>query len=189
MQWAGDELQRFYVYNVRTREAATVKLYETTVGNSAVDISATDMVWSEYQMGENDRLTGTLKRVLFEGDSYKYDTINLHMNVFEPRTNGKDIAFSTSRDIMDGDLMLSVGGNPPAKIAENVLNYDMGTNFVAYTKDDKIHVCFTDQQKTMVLTSDIAKNQLVSVNGSAITYYDVTDGVLVDEVVMYATIE
>jgi len=189
MQWAGDELQRLYVYDVNKREATTLKLFETDIGNSSADISATDMVWSEYKREDNGRISGALKRIVFEGDSYKYDNINLNMNVFEPKTNGKDIVFSTSSDLLGGDLMLSVGGNPPTKIAEDVLNYDLGTNFVAYTKDDKIHVCFTDQQKTLVLTSDISKNQLVSVNGNMITYYDVTDGVLTDEVVMYASIE
>ncbi len=189
MQWAGDALQRFYVYNVRTREAVTVKLYETEIGNSATDVSASDIVWSEYKQESSGRVSGTLKRIVLEDGTSRYEHYNFGDNVFEPKTNGKDIVYATDKNITGGDLMLSVGGGQPVKIAENVLNYDLGDTFVAYTKDDKIHVCFTNQQKTLVLTSDIAKNLLVSTNGNGITFYDITDGVLVDEVVMYATIE
>jgi hypothetical protein len=63
MQWAGDELQRLYVYNVRTREAVTVKLFDTGVGNSAADVSGSDIVWSEYSEGQSGGVSGTLKRI------------------------------------------------------------------------------------------------------------------------------
>ncbi len=186
MQWAGDNTQRLYVYNVRTQEAATVKLYEDTVtGNSAADISATDMVWSVYSIGKNNKLHTELKRIVFDGDTSRYDNYELGVDVFEPKTNGKDVVFATASDITSGDLMLSTGGSEPVKIAERVLNYVVGDGFVAYTKDDKIHVCYTNQMKTVVLTPDISKNLLASVNGKAIVYYDITDGVLSDEVVMY----
>lgn len=188
MQWAGDTTQRLYVYNVNTREAATVRLYETKLGNSSADISRHDLVWSEY--GEEDiGVSATLKRIVFNGEGKaQYDNYELRMNVFEPKTNGKDIVFATRRDILSGDLMLSTGGSEPIKIAENVLNYDIGDNFVAYTKDDKIYICYTDRQEVLELTSDITKNILVSVNGNGLTFYDVTDGVSVDEVVMYTYI-
>lgn len=187
-QWAGDSMQRLYLYNVKTREAVTIKLYESTVGNSPADISQTDLVWSEYKLEQNGRLSSSLKRIVFDNGIYKYDDLNFHMNVFTPKTNGKDIAFSTSIN-PGGDLMLSVGGNPPTKIAENVLNYELGDNFLVYTKDDKIHICFTDQQRNMVLTSEISKNLLSNASGNQIVFYDVTDGISSDEVVMYADID
>lgn len=192
MQWAGPELQRLYVYNVRTHEEATVRLYEGALGNSASDISTKDMVWSEYKDEGAGLVSGKLKRIAFSGDDSYFENFDFGNDVFEPKTNGKDIVYKTTRNISGtdaGDLMLSTGGGAPAKIAENVLNYDIGDNFVAYTKDDTIFICFTDQQKTVPLTSEISKNLLVSVNGNALTYYDITDGVLVDEVVMYATVE
>lgn len=188
MQWAGDSLQRLYLYNLKTREAVTIKLYKNTEGNSPAVISGRDLVWSEYKREQNGRLTGTLKRIVFDNGVYRYDDLNFHMNVFSPKTNGKDIAFSTSLN-PGGDLMLSVGGNPPTKIAENVLNYALGDNFLVYTKDEKIHICFTDQQRNLVLTSDISKNLLSNACDNQIVFYDITDGVSNDEVVMYAQID
>lgn len=188
MQWAGDSLQRLYLYNLKTREAVTVKLYESTEGNSPADVSQNDLVWSEYKREQNGRLGSTLKRIVFDNGIYRYDDLNFHMNAYLPKTNGKDIAFSTSIN-PGGDLMLSVGGNPPTKIADDVLNYDLGDNFLVYTKDEKIHICFTDQQRNMVLTSEISKNLLSNASGNQIVFYDVTDGVSSDEVVMYAEID
>ncbi len=188
MQWAGDAVQRLYVYNMRTREAVTVKVFDTKIGNSAADVSASDIVWSEYKMDSSGQVTGTLKRiVLGDGSSY-YENYNLGDKVFEPKTNGKDIVFATDRDITGGALMLSTGGGEPFMIAEGVLNYDVGDGYVAYTKDDKVYICYTNQQNTYPLTSDITKSLMVSVNGKGITFYDITDGSL-DEVVKYAQVE
>ena len=186
MQWAGDTTQRLYVYNIKTREASTVKLYETNIGNSAVSISANDMVWAEY----GDDGTGTLKRIAFGADgTSKYENYDFGTAVYNPKTNGKDIVFATSKDIINGSLMLSVGGGTPVKIAENVLNYGIGSNFVVYTKDQKINVCYTDAQRTQVLTADISKNMLGSVNNNAVCYYDVTDNQVADEVVWYVYLD
>ncbi len=188
MQWAGDTRQRLYAYNVATREAVTIRLFDTEVGNSAADVSDTDMVWSEYK-SDAGKKSAALKRIVFSEGSSQFENYDIGDDVYEPKTNGKDIVFATTHDITSGDLMLSTGGSEPVKIAENVLNYDVGDNFVAYTKNDTVYVSFTDQQKTVAVTSEIAKTLLVGVDGNALVYYDITDGILTDEVVMYVTIE
>ncbi|MDL2238372.1 hypothetical protein LJC56_11215 [Christensenellaceae bacterium OttesenSCG-928-K19] len=188
MQWAGDTTQRLYAYNIKTREAVTIRLFDTETGNSAADVSATDLVWSEYRP-DGGGTSATLKRIVFSGDTSRFENYDLGTDVYEPKTNGKDIVFATTRDITSGNLMLSTGGSEPVKIAENVLNYDLGDNFVAYTKDDTIYISYTNQQKTVAITTEITKNLLVSVTGNGITYYDITDGILTDEVVMYTFVK
>ena len=188
MQWAGESLQRLYVYNINTREAVTVKLLESEVGNSAADISTSDMVWSEYQKNDSG-VTGSLKRIVFENGNSRYENYDFGMDVFEPKTNGKDIAFSTAYNISSGSLMLSAGGGDPMKIADNVLNYDIGDGFVVYTKDEMVFICFTNQQKIEETRPPISKNLLMGANGNGFVFYDVTDSELVLDVVMYAYVE
>jgi hypothetical protein len=182
MQWAGDAAQRLYLYDITTREEATIKLFETEIGNSAADISMDDMVWSEY--GSDG--SGTFKRIVFEGDTSRYENYEFGNKVFEPKTNGKDVIFATERDIVSGSLMLSTNGGSPVKIAENVINYDLGNGYIAYTKEDKVYVHYTNAQDAIVMTSDIAQNILASVSGNVFCYYDITDIDLLDEVVLYA---
>lgn len=186
MQWAGDTTQRLYVYDLSTREASTVKLYEnTTTGNSAASISGSDLVWAEYAADGK----GTLKRIDFSSGAAKFDSYNFGDAVYEPKTNGKDIVFATSKDIISGSLMLSTNGAAPVKIAENVTNYALGDNFVAYTKDMKVTVCYTDAQMTQTMTGDTTKNLLASANKNGICYYDTTDTKVADEAVLYAYME
>lgn len=183
MQWAGETTQRLYVYDLATREAATVKLYEDTAqGNSAASISENDLVWAEY--GADGK--GTLKRIDFSGGAAKFDSYNFGDAVYEPKTNGRDIVFATEKDIISGSLMLSTNGSAPVKIAENVVNYALGDNFVAYTKDMKVTVCYTDAQMTQTMTGDTTKNLLASANKNGICYYDTTDTKIADEAVIYA---
>ena len=186
MQWAGPETQRLYVYNLRTREPVTVKVYQNNrFGNSAASISDRDLVWSEY--GADG--TAVLKRIVFAGGTARYENYDLEMNVFEPKTNGRDIVFTTDRTATSGALMLSTNGGDPVRIAERVANYGIGDNFVAYTKDNRVFVCFTNEQNAFALSSEISKSRLSSVNGSWLTFYDVTDGVVTDEVVMYSNVK
>ncbi len=186
MQWAGDTTQRLYVYDLKTREAATVRLYENNVsGNSAASISGSDLVWSEYDAQGN----GILKRIAFADGASKTENYDFGNQVFEPKTNGKDIVFATAKDIASGSLMLSTNGNAPVKIAENVVNYALGDNFVAYTKDMKVIVCYTDAQMTQTMTGETTKNLLASANKDGICYYDTTDTEVADEAVLYAYME
>lgn len=186
MQWAGKETQRLYVYNLRTREPVTVKVYPNNpYGNSAASISERDLVWSEY--GPDG--TAVLKRIVFAGGNAKYENYDLRMDVFEPKTNGRDIVFTTERTATAGSLMLSTNGGEPVLIAEHVTNYGIGANFVAYTKEDRVFVCFTNEQNAFGLTSERSRALLSSVDGSWLTLYDVTDRVLTDEVVMYANVK
>ncbi len=187
MQRAGEKTQRLYVYNIKTREAATVKLFEDTAGNSDADISLNDMVWAEKIVKKDGTAESILKRIVFENGVGKYDNYDFGKEVYHPKTNGRDIVFSTSENGLEGSLMLSVGGNAPAKIAEGALNYDIGNNYVVYTKDDAIVLCYTDMQRTDKITGDITKNLLASANGNAICFYDITDKKdVLNEIVKYA---
>ena len=186
MQWAGEETQRLYIYNVETREPATIKLYEPTTGNSNVDISQSDMVWAV----EDGKGNSVLKRIAFDGDTSTFDDYNFGNTVYGPKTNGKQIVFRTEKNSSSCTLMISTEGGEPAKLAEGVFDYDIGDNFVAYSKDGQIYVAYTNSTDTVKLTNDVTRNRLASANGNGVCYYDETDksteNAVLDEVVQYA---
>lgn len=188
MQWAGNETQRLYIYNVKTREPATIKLYEPTRGNSDVDISQSDMVWAV----EDSKGNSVLKRIAFHEDTAEFDDYNFGNSVYGPKTNGKQIVFRTEKNSTSCTLMISSGGSEPVKLAEGVFDYDIGDNFVAYSKEGQIYVAYTNAADIAHLTSDMTRNRLASANGSGVCYYDETDkstkNAVLDEVVKYAYI-
>lgn len=173
MQWAGDTTQRIYVYDLKTREAATVRLYDQeNVRCGDVDISDTDMVWAE----QDGKGNSVLKRIVFlEDGTSKYSSYNLGNAVYRPKTNGKNVVFSTEEYGIAAPLMMSTGGAPPTKIADGVFDYGIGDNFVTYAKNGQIYAAYTNSQETDQVTSDITQNLLASANGNGICYYDLTD--------------
>ncbi len=187
MQWAGEETQRLYVYNVQTREPATVKLYEAAAGNSDVDISDSDMVWAE----KDGKGNSVLKRVVFRSDgTSEFENYNFGNAVYGPKTNGRQIVYKTEENSISGTLMISTEGGEPTKLAEGVFDYEIGDNFVAYSKDGQIYVAYTNAADTVQLTNEITRNLLASANGNGVCYYDITDksteNAVLDEVVQYA---
>ena len=188
MQWAGETTQRIYVYDVKTREAATVKLYEKEdVRCSDVDISDRDMVWAE----RDDKGNSVLKRLVFlEDGTSKYENYNFGNAVYAPKTNGSSIVFRTENYGTETSLMMSTEGAPPAKLADGAFDYGIGNNFVAYTKNEQVYVAYTHSPDTDQVTNEVTKNMLASVNGNGLCYYDRTDkagkDAVVDDVVKYA---
>ena len=86
--------------------------------------------------------------------------------------------------------MMSTEGGEPTKLAEGVFDYDIGDNFVAYSKGGQIYVAYTNATDTVQLTNEVTRNRLASANGDGICYYDETDksteNAVLDEVVQYA---
>ena len=77
------------MYNLSTRENVTVRLYdskETTSGN--VDVSGSDLVWSEYSTGN----LAQVQRLLLNASGADYANPDFGSSAYNPKTNGEDIA-------------------------------------------------------------------------------------------------
>jgi len=183
MQVAGEDTQRIYLYNLKTRENVTVRLYnnaDKSCGN--VSLSAKDLVWSEYSTGN----TAQLQRLVLQSPTAQYQNPDFGSSVYGPKTNGKDIVFSTKRTPDQGNLMLSVAGGQPVQIAQNPVQYEIGTNYVVYMKDQKIYIYGIDNtMKTSELTSQATRGILASANGNKVCFYDTTDAAGAIEIIRY----
>lgn len=187
MQIAGTDTQRLYLYDLKTRENTTVKLYsgvDVVCGNA--DVSATDMVWSEY--GANGR--AVLNRYDFASGRLTTEPYRIDDWVFEPRTNGEAILYTTTQQPLDGDLMLCRKGETPVKIASGVLDYDLSEDFVVYSVDQTLYVVSIDKLlKPEQLSSTATRATFASMNGNELCFYDVTDGLGRIEIVRYMTLD
>ncbi len=173
MQVAGEESQRLYLYDLETRENATIRLYDTAEKEcGAVSLSATDMVWAEFSTGNRSYV----QRLLLGGDEATFDNPDFGESAFGPKTNGRDIAFCTSRIPQNGDLVLSMNGDVPVKIGEGVNAYEIGTDWVVYGKDEKLYAFgINNAMQTVEITSEATRGYLASVNGNKVCFYDTTD--------------
>jgi hypothetical protein len=72
--------------------------------------------------------------------------------------------------------MLSMDGDVPVKIAEGVLSYEIGTDYVVYMKGEQIYAFGMDSaMQTVEITSEATRGVLSSVNGNKVCFYDTTD--------------
>ena len=173
MQVAGEESQRLYLYDLETRENATIRLYDTAEKEcGAVSLSAVDMVWAEFSTGNRSYV----QRLLLVGDEAAFDNPDFGESAYGPKTNGRDIAFCTSRIPQNGDLVLSMNGDVPVKIGEGVNAYEIGTDWVVYDKDEKLYAFgINNAMQTVEITSEATRGYLASVNGNKVCFYDTTD--------------
>ncbi len=173
MQVAGEDAQRLYLYDLSSREGVTLRLYDAAEKEcGAVSLSATDMVWPEYSTGNRSYV----QRLLLSGGEGTFDNPDFGESAYGPKTNGTDIVFTTTRIPEEGDLMLSMDGDVPVKIAEGVLSYEIGTDYVVYMKGEQIYAFGMDSaMQTVEITSEATRGVLSSVNGNKVCFYDTTD--------------
>ena len=184
-QQTGDGNQRLYLYNIETRQNVTLRLYDSSTVCGNVDVSDTDIVWAEYTTEGR----GVLKRMDFSSGTAKVANSDFGQKVFEPKTNGSDILFCTSNGVQRGDLMLSVNGGEPFKIAENVLEYDIGKKHIVYSKDDAVYALSLDNLlEPEQITTDSMRGFFASQNDDEVCFYDTTDGTGLIEIVRYITL-
>lgn len=173
MQVAGPDSRRVYLYNLKTRENVTVRYYSTQDQSSGdVSVSANDIVWSEYSTGN----LAQLQRLVLQSPAAQYENPDFGSSLYGPKTNGKDIIFSTKKIPDQGNLMLSAAGGQPVQIAQSPVQYEIGQNYVVYMKDQKLYAYgINNTMKTSELTSQATRGILASINGNKVCFYDTTD--------------
>ncbi len=181
-QVAGADSQKIFLYNLKTRENVTVRMYNTAEKSAGdVSLSGTDLVWSEYSTGN----LAQMQRLLLQSPA-EYRNPDFGSSVYGPKTNGKDIVFASKNISDQGNLMLSANGGQPVQIAQNPVRYEIGTNYVVYMKEQKIYVYGIDNtMKTSELTSQATRGILASINGNKVCFYDTTDAAGAVEIVRF----
>jgi hypothetical protein len=99
--------------------------------------------------------------------------------VYDPMIDGDSIVFMNGPRAADSDLMLCTRTgdtySTPVLIAEDVLNYCVGDGFVAYTKNEEVHIYYFADGSTAKISKDSARAMLSNANGKDIVWYDITD--------------
>lgn len=182
MQQAQADLDRLYLYDLETKEGVIYKIFSQAIGPmTSAGISEDGFMWLEH-----DKQDGvvTSKICCYSFDTSAEREIPLEEYAASARMNGKDFTYLLSSGDQN-ELYVLKDGEGEVKIAENVTNYQMGDGFVAFTKDDILHLYYIDEGRYAVATKNNTKVLLASVNGKYVCYYDVAAGMLGLDVVKY----
>lgn len=182
-QQAGESIDRLYLYHMPTREGVAVKVYDgmDSVTGSA-HVSEGGLVYAVPYMENEIQKCRIYVQPLDGGAEVAYEPGRY---AYSPKMNGNYIAFLSSTSGPPRDIYLMEKGGETKLIESGVLNFDMGQDFLAYTKDQNVYIhVFATGQKYR-LNTDISRGRLASVCGDMVAWYDVTSESDVD-VVKYA---
>jgi len=176
----GANKDSLYLYDLSKKESVILRSYNYNnepYSLSRPSICSTEMIWidgMDYELG-----TTTIKSYkIKEGRAFEQAPYIINSYVFDPVTNGEVIAFLNTQRSYEGDLMVSIGGEQPLVVASGVLNFGLGDNYIAYTRDEAIHVYYWADGSTGRLSNMNSRAILASVNENICLWYDITDGII-----------
>jgi len=186
MQQAGDSLDRLYLFNLRTREGVAVKVFSDLLApTGAVHMSAAGLTYSVPYMDQEIQKCRIYVQPVDGGAEEVYE---VGRYAYSPKMNGDHIAFLSSINGPPRDIYLFEKGGAPERIETDVVNFDMGEGFLAYTKGNSIYIYMFATGQKYRLNTEMSRGMLSSVCGDTVCWYDVTGGPADVDVVKYAKV-
>ncbi len=174
MQQAGDSLDRLYFVDLETMETAAYRIFSgLPLAPSPVNACKNTVVYSiPYRTEDGFDRSRIYTLDLSTGEETENEPGKL---INEIKTDGKNTVFLSSAAGMPTDLYV-LEGVTPRLLVSDVVNFDMGDGYAAYTKDDAVYAyCFRDKTHYK-LNSDISRAYLCCAEGSMVCFMDVTGG-------------
>ncbi len=187
MQQTGSTQDKLYLFDIEAREGVTVRTFD----DYAVPPS-TAYIFEDYFMytlpyEENGQMVSTIVLRDIAGEDRQEH--NFSRLATHPQTDGQNIVFG----VLDGNgkytIFVSNAGANPLMLEQEVLNYELGDGFIAYTKDQTVYLYLIEESKVVQLNSDTSSGVLASVNGKYVCWYDITGGYENIDIVKYAVVE
>lgn len=145
----GSYRDKVFLFDLTTQENVCLETFESAVfGQSACHMSEKEIIWAGFDVSgstDHDIDHGTIQFYNFEGtvgnipETYAPETY-----VHNPKTNGNARAWIDANGGPNATLYLSLNGGEKRSINTNVLGFGLGSNFLAYCKDEVVHVYFWD---------------------------------------------
>jgi hypothetical protein len=179
----GAKSDKLYLYDLEQKESLALRSYnysKESFSISAPSICETEMIWIDAI--DEKQTTTTLKAYqIKEGLAFEQEPYLISSYVFEPKTNGDVIVFLDTQRSLDGNLMIFDTANKtsaPVKVASGVMNYALGDNYVAYTKDEAVFVYYWADGSTGRLSNPNSRAVLSSATDDVVLWIDITDGMI-----------
>lgn len=144
MERTGSGMDKIYLYELRTREAVTLDMFDKTIfGQSDVFMNRDEIVWAKYgtnAAGSEQDVQAAIAHIRLDDPVKNIDMYQPEIYVHDPKTNGKIRIWSDQNHGPNPTLYKSIGGAAPMKVDEGINGYGIGDHFIAYSKGEIIYV-------------------------------------------------
>lgn len=185
MQQSGDNTDKLYLYDILTRESVCLASFSNLPASpTAAHLRGDNITYAlPYQSGSD-----TFSELcVINVSTGEVQSTKLDVLVDSCKICKNSIFYTVYRDGLYDLYMLS-GDGSAALIAEGILNFDTGDDFVVYTQNQNICVYFVANGLVRQLNSSVSRGLLASINGTQVVWYDVTGGYDQVDAVRFATL-
>lgn len=166
----GSDRDKLFVCDLKTQETVVVQYFDRqSYGTSIPDLSGGKLVWACPGGADGSSIVRTAD--LESGDISEFKAGGY---VHDPEYNGRVYAWLDSHHAPGARLVISDGMNPPVTVAENVVEFGLADDFVAYGRDEAVFVYVFSTGESYRINPSWQKALFLGVSGGAVMWMDVT---------------
>ena len=174
MDRTGTTRDKLFVYDLTTMESTVVAMFSNSVyGQSKPFIADSTLIWADSATSSGSSDTSVLNYIYINSSTVK--SVNTGTFVHDPECNRQYTAWLTEVHSRDTQLYGMQGfGGTPFLIDSGVVEFGLGSDFVAYSRDEGIYVYMFDNGHIYRLTQDYEQAMFLGVSDDHVMWMDVT---------------
>lgn len=170
----GTTKDKLFVYDLTTMESTVVAMFSNSVyGQSKPFIADSTLIWADSATSSGSSDTSVLNYIYINSSTVK--SVNTGTFVHDPECNRQYTAWLTEVHSRDTQLYGMNGfGGEPFLIDSGVVEFGLGSDFVAYSRDEGIYVYMFNGGSIYRLTQDYEQAMFLGVSDDHVMWMDVT---------------
>ena len=170
----GTTKDKLFVYDLTTMESTVVAMFTNSVyGQSKPFIADSTLIWADSATSSGSSDTSVLNYIYINSSTVK--SVNTGTFVHDPECNRQYTAWLTEVHSRDTQLYGMNGfGGEPFLIDSGVVEFGLGSDFVAYSRDEGIYVYMFNGGSIYRLTQDYEQAMFLGVSDDHVMWMDIT---------------
>lgn len=174
MDRTGTTKDKLFVYDLNTMESTVVAMFTNSVyGQSKPFIADNTLIWGDSATSGGSSDTSVLNYIYINSSTVK--SVSTGTFIHDPECNARYTAWLTEVHSRDTQLYAMTGfGGTPFLVDSGVVEFGLGSDFIAYSRNESIYVYMFDSDSIYRLTQDYEQAMFLGVSDDHIMWMDVT---------------
>lgn len=170
----GTRMDKLFVCDLTTMETTTLNMFSNSVyGQSLPSLRDGLLCWADAGSATDaDASTGIINTMRLSSSTVH--TYSPGTYVHDPESDGTYTAWLDSHHGPGCTLYYSKNDTEPVKVAQDVVEFGLGSHFLAFSREEAIWVYMFDNQRTYRVSSDQEKAQFLGLSDDKVIWMDVT---------------
>lgn len=174
----GTSMDKLFVCDLTTLESATVQTFDrmTCYGVSRPNLKGANLMWADVD-SETTSGVMTSQICMLNVETGEYFAYKPEMYVHDPKSNGNGVvAWITGNHGTDSDLYFTTDFENNVLVEKGVVDFYIDKDYIAYQKNEAIHVYIISEGKSFTITRGTENAQLMGVFGNTVIWNNIASG-------------